>query len=189
MFPKKMYIFFPLFFNIAINIVPWTFYRDIIVPCVFGIVTSLLFKATGETSYSPSNIRDLGRFSIARILASKPIFQGCYVIKWRSRTVPMSCILGIPPRPAPLGLGEISRLHMGRLCVLKIPTMLCARTNFPKSVEDVRQGLSYDAHLLACSTLRFPNARKYSCLASEARCSARLCYQASIVAIEKRPLW
>ena len=29
-----------------------------------------------------------------------------------------------------LGLGEISRLHMGRLRVLKIPTMLCARTNF-----------------------------------------------------------
>ena len=38
-----------------------------------------------------------------------------------------------------LGLGEISRLHMGRLRVLKIPTMLCARTNFPKSVaENVR---------------------------------------------------
>ena len=50
-----------------------------------------------------------------------------------------------------LGLGDISRLHMGRLRVLKIPTMLCARTNFPKSVvENVRRGLSYDAHLHTC---------------------------------------
>ena len=47
--------------------------------------------------------------------------------------------------------GEISRLHMCRLCGLKIPTMLCARTNFPKSVaENVRRGLSYDAHLHTC---------------------------------------
>ena len=47
--------------------------------------------------------------------------------------------------------GEISRLHMSRLPGLKIPTMLCARTNFPKYVaEDVRRGLSYDAHLHTC---------------------------------------
>ena len=47
--------------------------------------------------------------------------------------------------------GEISSLHMSRLRGLKIPTMLCARTNFPKSVaEDVRRGLSYDAHLHTC---------------------------------------
>ena len=70
-----------------------------------------------------------------------------------------------------LGLGEMSRLHMGRLRVLKIPTMLCARTNFPKPVaENVRRGLSYDAHLahlLACSILlRFPKPWLGSILAS-----------------------
>ena len=127
-------------------------------------------------------------FSIASKAASEPLFQA-YVIECRRSTVPISSILGIY-RPRRTPFGEISRLHMSRLRGLKIPTMLCARTNFPKSVvEYVRRGLSYDAHLLACSTLRFLNTRKYSCLASEARCSARLCYQAGILTIEKRPLY
>jgi len=43
--------------------------------------------------------------------------------------------------------GEIWRLHMSRLRGLKIPTMLCAQTNFPKSVaEDVRDGASHMTH-------------------------------------------
>ena len=61
-----------------------------------------------------------------------------------------------------------SRPHMCRLGGLKIPTMLCARTNFPKYVAgNVTAGpLKWrtPAHLPACSTLSFPNARKYSCL-------------------------
>ena len=80
--------------------------------------------------------------------------------------------------------GEISRLHMSRLRGLKIPTMLCARTNFPKSVaEDVRRGLSYDAHLHTCSPVplfvfRMPGSILDSLLKQDARqtCATKQAY-------------
>jgi len=80
---------------------------------------------------------DSGRFSIARILASKDAASSS------GAAGPFQCPAYLEfHRGLVLGLGEISRLHMGRLC---------ARTNFPKSVaEDVRRVLSYDAHLHTC---------------------------------------
>ena len=52
--------------------------------------------------------------SVAEVLFQSPVYLEIY----RARRTPF---------------GEISRLHMSRLRGLKIPTMLCARTNFPKS--------------------------------------------------------
>ena len=45
-------------------------------------------------------MRERGCFSMSRKDAPEPLFQGCYVIESRRRTVPMSRLLGILPSPA-----------------------------------------------------------------------------------------
>ena len=65
--------------------------------------------------------------------AAEVLFQSPVYLEIRARRTPF---------------GEISSVHMSRLRDLKIPTMLCAQTNFPKSVAE---NVSYDAHLHTCS--------------------------------------
>ena len=73
--------------------------------------------------------------SAAEVLFQSPVYLEIY----RARRTPF---------------GEISSVHMSRLRGLKIPTMLCARTNFPKSVaEDVRGGASHMTHTCTLARL------------------------------------
>ena len=72
-------------------------------------------------------------------MSSKALFQAYYVIEWRWRTVPMSSILGILPSPA----RNFEAAHV-----------LCARTNFPKSVaENVRGGACHMTHTCTLASL------------------------------------
>ena len=75
---------------------------------------------------------------------------------------------------------DISRQHMSRLRGLKIPTMLCAQTNFPKSVaENVRRGLSYDTcQPVPLFVFRMPGSILASLLKQDARktCASKQAY-------------
>ena len=78
------------------------------------------------------------------------------------------------------------------MCILrglKIPHNALRMDQFPRSLaENVRRGLSYDAHLIACSDYSsFSEARKDSCLASEGPDSEDMSYQGSVLDIKKHP--
>ena len=55
------------------------------------------------------------------------VFQGCYFIDSRRKTVPMSRILWILPNRV-LRLESFQRCSWSILCILKAPTILCTRT-------------------------------------------------------------
>ena len=124
--------------------------------------------------------------------APEPLFQGCYVIESRRRTVPMSRILVILPRPAYFVVGNFEAAHVSRLhSVLKSPQCF-ARGPISKSLAEIalhlRRGLAYDAHLLACSTiLRFPRLGRILASLLKQLTRRDLCYQASLLDIEKHP--
>ena len=79
--------------------------------------------------------------------------------------------------------------------VLKIPTMLCARTNFQIFGGNHAPFQAGPPHMMhTCTPVSlfhnssFSEARKDSCLASEASDSEDMCYQAIVLNIEKHPM-
>ena len=92
-----------------------------------------------------------------------------------------------------ISLRDISRLHMCRLRGLRIPTMLCARTNFQIfGGSRVPFKAGHMTHTCTPVSLfhnsSLSEARKDSCLASEEPDSEDMCYQGSVFDLEKHPL-
>ena len=85
-----------------------------------GVPGHVLQRSAARRQREGSNTHT-GCFSMSRKAPPEPLFQGCYVIESRRKTVPMSRILGILPRTEYFVAGKFRGCTSVSSAVLKSP--------------------------------------------------------------------